>query len=240
MTFLRQRVYGDILLLVQHYMVEVDITVDCSFSGNKEDFVYDTENTLHEFIEDLQQVGMAWTKDRQPHAGGIIVDGVPRPILPKTPTHPFSMDNGNELGITLHDLGVKSGSLIVIQGDVAYCGPGSLPIVFYCTEGIEYTSPNWGQRLHWTNGDSLTGIKYRSGCIWEVLPKKVDRKSVYVTLHGYGKNGQIKTFLENRSLDSVNQMTSHMVEGREIHEEGSVYGWICFVFSKSQRRRLGS
>jgi hypothetical protein len=233
MTFLSQRVYDDILLLVQHFMGEVNITVDCTISGRRDEFVYDTENTLYKFIEDLQEVGMAWAKEHQPHGAGIMVDGRSRyPILPKTPTHPFSMDNGNELGITLHDLGVKSGSHIVIQGDVAYCGPGSLPIVFYCTEGIEYPSPNWGQRLHWINGDSLTGIMYGSGCIWEVLPKKVERESVYVTLHGYGKNGQIKTFLENRSLNEINQMT--------FHEYGSVYGWICFVFSKSQRRKLGS
>jgi hypothetical protein len=231
MTFLSQRVYGDILLLVQHYMIEVDITVDCSISGNKDDFVYDTENTLYKFIEDLQEVGMAWAKEHQPHGAGITVDGRPgHPIGFTGTSHPFSMGSG--IGLTLHDLGVKSGSVVKIHGEVSYCGPGSLPIVFYCTEEIEYPSPNWGQRLHWTNGDSLTGIMYGSGCIWEVLPKKVDRKSVYVTLHGYGKNGQIKTFLENRSLDEVNQMT--------FHEYGSVYGWICFVFSKSQRRKLGS
>ena len=91
MTFLSQRVYGDILLLVQHYIVEVDITVDCSISGNKDDFVYESENTLYKFIEDLQEVGMAWAKKHQPHGAGITVDGRPgHPIGFTGTSHPFS------------------------------------------------------------------------------------------------------------------------------------------------------
>jgi hypothetical protein len=249
MTFLSQRVYGDILLLVQHYMVEVDITVDCNISGNKDDFVYDTENTLYKFIEDLQEVGMAWAKEHQPHGAGIMVDGRSGyPIGFTGTSHPFSMGSG--IGITLHDLGVKSGSVVTIFDEVSHCGPGSQPIVFYCTEGIEYPSSNWKKQLSWTNGMTLTGVWAhkanqaqfdggREGVIGDVLPKKVNFKSVYVTLYGYGENGQIKTFAQNRCLDEIKHMVSHMFEEREIHEPQFSMGWICFLSSKPFRRRLG-
>tara|TARA_B100000767_G_C19253360_1_gene324132 strand:- start:17 stop:199 length:183 start_codon:yes stop_codon:yes gene_type:complete len=48
-------------------MPEVGIIVECNISGTKDDFVYDTENTLYKFIEDLQEENMAWAKEHQPH-----------------------------------------------------------------------------------------------------------------------------------------------------------------------------
>jgi hypothetical protein len=213
-------------------MAEVDITVDCQISGQRFDFVYDTDNTLNELIKDLQHEGLAWRIGHQPQDAGIFIDGNAHLFWPKTPKHPFSLVKDKQVGTTLHELGVKSGSVVIISGGGVYCGPGQLPIVFYCTEWIDSPSPNWGMSLNWINGDSLTGFRYGSGCIWNVLPKNVDRKAVYVTLHGYRKNGQMKTFLENQSLEQVDEVT--------FQEHGSVDGWICFVFSKSQRRRLGS
>ena len=228
-------------------MVEVDITVDCNICGNKDEFEYDTKNTLSEFIEDLQEVGMAWAKEHQLYDAGITVDGRPGyPIGFTGTSHPFSMGSG--IGITLHDLGVKSGSVVKIHDGMSYCGPGSQPIVFYCTEEIENPSSNWNKQLWWINGMTLTGFWVHDttqfdgevkGIIGEMLPKKVNYKSVYVTLYGYGENGQIKTFAQNRCLDEIKHMSSHMFEEREIHQPGFVVGWICFLSSKPFRRRLG-
>ena len=41
-------------------MADGDITVDCRISGQQADFEYDSDNTLAQFITDLQGQAIAW------------------------------------------------------------------------------------------------------------------------------------------------------------------------------------
>ena len=203
--------------------------VQCTITGNIIECVYDTQNTLNELLEDLEK-GDIFFADKN-EIEGVVIDGTPYRIFHE-PKHPFQMENKNVLGKTLHDLGVKWGSMIVLSGYITFDGPLVIPIRFFCNEGIECQSEKWGEKINWCSGDSLTeSVHGIEGCIWEVLPKKIDIKSVYVTLHGYAKNGQIKTVFENRSLDEVGPMT--------YYDHSPYWGYICFVFSKPQRRKLG-
>jgi hypothetical protein len=81
-------------------MADVDITVDCTISGQKDDFDYETENTLSQFISDLQDLGMAWATGKAPENAGFSIDG----------KLGFTF-NGNET-TTLESHGLMSGSEI--------------------------------------------------------------------------------------------------------------------------------
>jgi hypothetical protein len=87
-------------------MADVGITVDCTISGQKDDFDYETENTLSQFISDLQELGMAWAKGKAPENAGFSING----------KLGFPID-GNET-TTLESHGLMSGSVIKIMDDI--------------------------------------------------------------------------------------------------------------------------
>ena len=91
-------------------MPEVEISVECKFSGQNADFEYDNANTLANFISDLQEEGMAWDSNSQPKMGendnrGITVNGQ---------NHSWAENQGNSLA----SMGVESGAFITILADV--------------------------------------------------------------------------------------------------------------------------
>ena len=87
-------------------MADVKIKVECTYSGQKDDFEYDDEETFSSLISDLQGEGMAWPPNKQTPSCGVTVDGKLGTAF-----------EGNELQ-TLLDLGVSSGSVIRIQADI--------------------------------------------------------------------------------------------------------------------------
>jgi len=87
-------------------MAEVDITVDCRISGQQADFEYDNENTVAQFITDLQQNAMAWSAGKAPDNAGISIDG-----------QPGSNYNDN-MSRSLAELGVNGGEIIIVMQDI--------------------------------------------------------------------------------------------------------------------------
>jgi hypothetical protein len=87
-------------------MPDAAITVDCTFSGQKDDFYYDTDNSFSQFINDLQELGMAWAKGKPPQGAGITIDGKPGAAF-----------TGNE-NTTLESMGITSGSVVKIMDDI--------------------------------------------------------------------------------------------------------------------------
>ena len=87
-------------------MADIEIKVECTYSGQNEGFEYDDESTLSQLISDLQEEGMAWAKGKQTPECGISVDGKPGTVF-----------QGNELQ-TLSALGVGDGSVIRIAADI--------------------------------------------------------------------------------------------------------------------------
>lgn len=87
-------------------MADVNIKIECTYSGQNEDFEYDDEETFSTLISDLQGEGMAWPPNKQTSSCGITVDGKPGTAF-----------EGNELQ-TLSALGVSVGSVIRIQADI--------------------------------------------------------------------------------------------------------------------------
>jgi len=95
---------------VLNFMAEEPISVDCKVTGQKFDFDYDTENTLHAFISDLQaeQPAMGFEVMKAMKSGsndGIFVDGN---------AYPFCDNHGS----TLASLGVTTNSVIIVSNDV--------------------------------------------------------------------------------------------------------------------------
>ena len=87
-------------------MADVDITVNCRISGNDADFEYDNENTVGQFISDLQKNAMGWPTGKAPPKAGISIDG--------QPGHNYN-DN---MSRTLADLGVNGGEIILVMQDI--------------------------------------------------------------------------------------------------------------------------
>ena len=91
-------------------MPEVEITVDCKFSGQNVDFDYENERTLATFIGDLQEEGMAWSDSDAPKIGepddrGIEING-----------KNFSWEEHRES--TLADMGVQNGAYITLRANI--------------------------------------------------------------------------------------------------------------------------
>ena len=92
-------------------MVGIAITVDCQISGQTADFDYENDNTLAQFILDLQDQGMAWASEDPKSMGrGISIDGQP------------GLDYQNNQSSTLADLGVSPGSVIQVMDDITQAG----------------------------------------------------------------------------------------------------------------------
>jgi hypothetical protein len=87
-------------------MADVDITVDCRISGQQADFEYDSDNTLAQFITDLQGQAMAWGSGKAPDNAGISIDGQP------------GNNYNDNMSRTLADVGVSSGSVIAVMQDI--------------------------------------------------------------------------------------------------------------------------
>ena len=87
-------------------MPDAAITVDCTLSGQKDDFDYDTGNSFSQFINDLQELGMAWAKGKPPQDAGISIDGKPGIAF-----------TGNE-NTTLESMGITSGTVVKIMDDI--------------------------------------------------------------------------------------------------------------------------
>ena len=84
----------------------VDITVDCQISGQQADFEYDNNNTLAQFITDLQENAMAWSAGKAPANAGISIGGQP------------GKNYNDHMSNTLTDLGVSGGEVIIIMQDI--------------------------------------------------------------------------------------------------------------------------
>ena len=212
-------------------MVKINFEVSDQLSGNQAP-LEDIEDTLsvQNFLADLSQHGFGpfdLVNDFM-----IVVDGEPHYPLNLNLRHPFSMATAGLNG-SLSAMGVKDGSLMTIQAEVIGCG-GYPPskITFLSTEHINTPSPNWNSELVWHHGVPLGRDLNKLAPVLNVLPDNVNYKSVYVTLYGYNSNGQLKTFVSNKTLDEVKHMTSAMFEEREIHEPLVSRGWICFLSSK--------
>jgi hypothetical protein len=91
-------------------MADVGITVDCTISGQQDDFDYETENTLSQFISDLQELGMAWAKGKAPEYAAVIIY-----------QNAFLYDDCKD--VNLVSLGVMSGTIIRMVVDFQ-CGSG--------------------------------------------------------------------------------------------------------------------
>ena len=87
-------------------MPDAALTVDCTLSGQKDDFDYDTDNSFSQFINDLQELDMAWAKGKPPQDGGISIDGKPGIAF-----------TGNE-NTTLDSMGITSGTVVKILDDI--------------------------------------------------------------------------------------------------------------------------
>jgi len=87
-------------------MADVDITVDCRISGQQADFEYDNDNTVAQFITDLQQNAMAWSQGKAPENAGISIDGQP------------GNNYNDHMSSTLADLGVNGGEVIIVMQDI--------------------------------------------------------------------------------------------------------------------------
>ena len=92
-------------------MPDAAITVDCSVTGQIADFYYDTDNSFSQFINDLQELDMAWAKGKPPEYAGISIDG------------PGIVFTGNEK-MTLRSMGIRSGSVVRIMDDQICGGHG--------------------------------------------------------------------------------------------------------------------
>ena len=86
-------------------MADTEFTIDCAYSGQREDFEYDDESSLSQLINDLQHESFAWPKGKDTDTCGINVDGT---------AHSY---HGNETK-SLSELGVKDGSVIRILSDI--------------------------------------------------------------------------------------------------------------------------
>ena len=86
---------------------DVAITVDCTISGHKHEFNYDSRNTLEVFLHDLQDQGLAWSGMTPVNAG-------------------FSVDGGHIVSYwenrrkKLSEIGVQNNSSIMIFAEI--CG----------------------------------------------------------------------------------------------------------------------
>ena len=87
-------------------MADIEIKIECTYSGQNEGFEYDDQSTFSQLISDLQEEGMAWAKGKQTPECGISVDGKDGTVF-----------EGNELQ-TLSSLGVSHGSVIRISADI--------------------------------------------------------------------------------------------------------------------------
>ena len=91
--------------------MEVDIHVDCTMTGNRAEYAYDIDNTLLQFMTDINNdapaLGFTPSSIKQGTANansGITIDGIGYRFLDSS-------------GDTLASLGAKDGSLIVITED---------------------------------------------------------------------------------------------------------------------------
>ena len=92
-------------------MVVIDIEVVDDHNSSCYSIEYDNQNTLSQFILDLQSEGLAWPKGKPPYGVAIVVDDI---IYLPWPSD-FEAK-------TLDTLGFKSGSTVRIIVPVIGCG----------------------------------------------------------------------------------------------------------------------
>ena len=91
--------------------MEVDIIVECAITGNNAEYEYDIDNTLMNFILDVNSdtPPLGFNPSHADEVNGINIDGCPYTFL-------------HDKDKTLAELGVKNGSLIVICADICWDG----------------------------------------------------------------------------------------------------------------------
>ena len=136
-------------------MAGIAITVDCWFSGQTTDFDYEDDNTLAQFILDLQAVGMAWSGS--PRGLGISIDGAAG--------HEYQNNHSS----TLADLGVSDGSVITIMSPPTECGP-------YFPEGVLEAHAAWKDKTaKWTDFVKASGGVHKANRYREIIERIIER-----------------------------------------------------------------
>jgi hypothetical protein len=89
-------------------MADCNITIDCLESGQSDNFDYDTDQSIEQFVKDLEDQGFGWAKG-SPRAGFI--------IDPQGANQAIRWE-GLDTSQPLSALSVVDGTTIIVSGDV--------------------------------------------------------------------------------------------------------------------------
>lgn len=226
-------------------MVVIDIEVVDDHNSSCYSIEYDNQNTLSQFILDLQSEGLAWPKGKPPYGVAIVVDDI---IYLPWPSD-FEAK-------TLDTLGFKSGSTVRIIVPVIGCGgphPETPKIIFYTQEGYQGLLFNTLMETwhYWPENSTFGNIRTGDtdefiNALETVFQKHVDFNHVHVTLHLLLDDGLIHTVAKKQSLATIKDKTAI-----EFLDElglclSPITRWICIFTSRpplppppAKRKRLG-
>jgi hypothetical protein len=208
-------------------MADVQISITCRFSGMEYIVLYDNQNTLSQFILDIQEEGMAWPKGKPPIEGGIVLDGdVPNGIK--------YVDFESS---TLEALGVKIGTLVSLEDHIGvFTGQADNQIMFFFDDWAkkrDNNSDDWRVFSSWpfnsTFGSMQNWVSHKPYALLERLfQDDLDFNNVYVTLHALQNDGMIHTVVGKQSLEIIKDKSQEELLEKFIIDLYSIKCWICY------------
>ena len=209
------------------FMADVQISITCRLSGMECIFLYDDQNTLSQFILDLQEEGMAWPKGKPAIEEGIVLDG--------------DVSNGIKYvdfeSSTLEALGVKVGTLVSIEDHIGvFTSQADNQIMFFFDDWAKKrdgNSDDWRVSLSWPFNSSFGSMQnwfsHKPYALLERLFKdNLDFNNVYVTLHALQNDGMIHTVVGKQSLEIIKDKSQEELLEKFIIDLYSIKRWICY------------